>query len=316
MARLLSHFPNRSSIEFHHETYSIDPKDKPRLPHPVRNWKEEVESGVPPPLQPHPKAQCHSNDALLGHPSIDSELPANLAMQDGSHGKKGEPLRSRSARGRKRTSSVPKAETAKVSSQIQQIFRFKSTPKLKLPSFELLGIANPRPEKFSLSRQSRASLGGQWPTDRERREAEIESVQLPELIVEGQPTPGHESVALLTPPDEHTILDWVPSMNDDSRDAAGTSMADSSMADFHVATKGSDTLAVTAASSGAGEGTTASGMRTEGQREGARDERSAAAQSSSRQKAEMSASESGQGWLEQAIAVAREFECTIIIISP
>lgn len=303
MARLLTHFPNRSNIEFRHETYPIDLKDIPQLAPSVREWKSEETRGVPPTHPPHLGTPSHSSNASVSCPTVDSKLPAGLVLQDESHRKKGQPLRSRSAKGWKRTSSVPTAERVKVSSQIQQILRFKSSPKLQLPSFELLGIANPHPDTFSLSRRSTAAsgeLGGRWPSDRQRRDTKMESLQLNELTVEGQTTPGHETTAPLTPPDEHTIP---APIEEHSRDPSSTSMTD-----FNATKMALETLSITGATSGAGEGTTASEMGTEGQREATSGERTASAQSSSRQEAEISGSESGQGWLEQAIAVACEFE--------
>ena len=317
MASVLTHFPNRSNIEFPHETYTIDPKDTQQLPPPVRDWRREVASGVASAPGDRAGPSRHSSTAFLGRPSIDSELPANLAMHHESRRRKGRSLKLGPAESWRRRSSVPTAETVKVSFHIQQTLQLKSTPKLQLPSFELLGIASPHPDKLRLSRQSMASHGGQCPTDGARGDVpddacgdlEIESVELPELIVEGQITPGHENAALLTPPDEHTILHWVAPINEDSSDAVSTTMAT-----FHPTTMGLETLEITAASSGPGEGAPASEIHDEGQREGTSGEHSAAPQPSRYQGAEIFSSESGQSWLEQAVAVAREFECTVIII--
>lgn len=314
MASALTHFPNRSNIEFRHERYTIYPKDNQQLPPPARDWRREVASGVPSAPGDRAGPSRHSSTAFLGRPSIDSELPANLAMQHESRRRKGRSLKSGPAESWRRRSSVPTAETVKVSFHIQRTLQLKSTPKLQLPSFELLGIANPHPDKLRFSRQSRASHGGQCPTDAARGDLEIESVEvvtgeLPELIVEGQITPGHETTALLTPPDEHTILHWVAPINEDSSDAMSTTMAT-----FTPTTMGLEVLEITAASSGPGEGATASETHGQGQREGTSGERSAAPQPSSHQDAEIFGSESGQSWLEQAVAVAREFECTVIII--
>lgn len=304
MARLLTHFPNRSDSEFRHETYSINPRDKSELSPRDREREREVTSGVRPTSRLHSRTACRSGDALLSCPSIDSDPPARLVMQDGSQRERRQPLRSRSAKGWKRTSSFPLVARVKVSSQIQQILRFKSSPKLQLPSFELLGIANPHPDTFSASRQSTASLGGRWPPDRERRDTELEATQLPDLIVEGQTTPGYEPVALLTPPDEHTILDWVSPIDEDSSDNAASILR----TDLHTAAMDFDTLSITGANSVAGEGPTASAMPTEVPREETSGEGNASAQPSGSQAAEISRSESGQGWLQQAIAVARESE--------
>lgn len=301
MASLLTHFPNRSNIEFRHEIYTIDSKDKSELSPRDGEREREVTSGVRPITRLHSGTACRSSDASLGFPSIDNELPAGLVMQDGSPREKGQPLRSRSEKGWKRTSSFPLAARVKVPSQIQQILRFKSSPKLQLPSFELLGIANPHPDTFSASGQSTTSLGGRWQPNRERRD-KFEATQVPDLIVEGQSTPGHETAVLLTPPDEHTILDWVSPVDKDiSDDAAGIHTND-----LHVATMDIETLSITGATSVAGEGMAASTMPTEIPREGTSGEGNASAQSSGSQAAEISGSESGQGWLQQAVAVARE----------
>lgn len=303
MASLLTHFPNRSNIEFRHETYTIDSRDKSELSPRDQEREREVTSGVRPTTRLHSGTACRPSDASLDCPSIDSELPAGLVMQDGSPREKGQPPRPRSAKGWKRTSAFPLAARVRVSSQIQQILRFKSSPKLQLPSFELLGIANPHPDTFSASRQSTTSLGGRWPPNHERRD-KFEATELPNLTVEGQPTPDHETAALLTPPDEHTILNWVSPTDEDISDNS----ASTHMTDFHVATMDIETLSITGATSVAGEGIAASTMPTEIPPEGTSGEGNASAQSSGSQAAEISGSESGQGWLQQAIAVARESE--------
>ncbi|KAA6408159.1 MAG: hypothetical protein FRX48_07901 [Lasallia pustulata] len=279
MASALTHFPNRSNIEFRHERYTIYPKDNQQLPPPARDWRREVASGVPSAPGDRAGPSRHSSTAFLARPSIDSELPANLAMQHESRRRKGRSLKSGPAESWRRRSSVPTAETVKVSFHIQRTLQLKSTPKLQLPSFELLGIANPHPDKLRLSRQSRASHGGQCPTDAARGDLEIESV---EVVT-----------------DEHTILHWVAPINEDSSDAMSTTMAT-----FTPTTMGLEVLEITAASSGPGEGATASETHGQGQREGTSGERSAAPQQSSHQDAEIFGSESGQSWLEQAVAVA------------
>ena len=308
MARLRTNFPNHSSVEFRRETYSTVLKDSPKLPPFVRNCRAEGTGGVLPALQYRPGTHYQSSSILSDRSSIDGELSAHMTVQEGMDIPKRESLWSRSPRAWKRASSVPMPETVRASSKIRQRLPLRTTPKLQLPSFDLLGIANPHPDNYRPPGQSTRLLYARWSSDSECCNAETDPVHLPELIVEGRTTPGLETSALLTPPDEHTTIDCVTPRFEDSGNMTTTPTTD-----FDASTMGIETLSINAASSEIREGTTASEMRNTDERTETGGELSAAAQPSSHQEAEMSGSESGQGWLEQAIAVACKLEYSVII---